>query len=70
MNNNEQKNILETAIEYIKRDITEIKDTLKEMRGDFVLQAEFRPVKMLVYGMVGLILMSVVTALMALVIIK
>lgn len=52
-------------ITYIKDDVKEIKDTLK---GSYVTKDEFEPVKRIVYGLVGLILVSVVGAVMGLVI--
>lgn len=56
--------VMATNIEYIKRDVTEIKRTIKE---DYVKRVEFEPVKRLVYGVVGLILVAVVTAIVSLV---
>ena len=53
-------------IEYIQRDVKDIKLTL---RGDYITRAEFEPVKKVIYGLVGLILVAVVSAIVALVII-
>lgn len=55
-------------IQYIKRDIAEIKQTIKEGKEDFVSRAEFAPIKQIVYGLVGLILTGVVGALLTLII--
>jgi hypothetical protein len=49
---------------YIKRDVKEIKDTLKK---DYVTRAEFDPIKNVVYGVVGLLLTAVVGSLVALI---
>lgn len=57
-----------TTLEYIKRDIKEIKADIKEIKEDYVSQAEFKPVKSLVYGLVSLTLTAVVGALLALVV--
>lgn len=56
---------LKTDLEYIKRDISEIKSTL---RADYVTREEFSPIKSIVYGLVGIVLTSVIGALVALVI--
>lgn len=60
-------NVVANDIAYIKRDVAEIKDKLE---GEYVTKAEFAPVKMLIFGAVGLVLTSVVGALITLVIIK
>lgn len=52
-----QMAIIATDIKYIKAAIDEIKDA-------YVTQAEFRPVKTIVYGLVGIVLVGVVTALL------
>jgi hypothetical protein len=57
--------ILKNDIEYIKKDVTEIKERLE---GQFVSKDEFEPVKKIVYGLVGIILVAVVGALIALVV--
>ena len=56
---------LKTDIDYIKRDVTDIKETLKT---NYVTRDEFTPVKSIVYGMVGIILIAVFGALIALVV--
>lgn len=55
---------LETDIKYIRRDLDKIMDRLD---NNFVKREEFVPVQRLVYGVVGLILTSVIVALIALV---
>jgi len=54
-----------TDLEYIKRDISDIK---AKMRDDYVTHAEFAPVKQVVFGLVAVILLAVVGAIVALVI--
>lgn len=56
-------------IENIDYSLTEIRETLKSNNDKFVNQDQFWPVKTLVYGVVGLMLTGVVTALLALVLI-
>jgi hypothetical protein len=62
--------VVATNIDWIKKDISEIKESLKSMSCDYVTQVEFRPIRSLIYGLVGLILVAVVGALLALVILK
>lgn len=52
---------------YIKADIAEIKGKLD---NKFVTREAFEPIKLIVFGLVGLILTSVVGAIVALVLIK
>ena len=47
----------------------EFADLRKELKEEYVTQDEFAPVRNVVYGMVGVILLSVIGALIALVII-
>ena len=56
---------LKTDLEYIKRDIADIKSVLK---ADYVTRDEFSPIKSIVYGLVGIVLTSVIGALVALVV--
>jgi ABC-type phosphate transport system permease subunit len=63
-----EQNNYQTDIKYIRRDLDEIKDLMKEQRETYVTKDEFRPVKTLVYGVVSLILVGVMSALIALVI--
>lgn len=64
----ENNNGTQTTLEYIKRDIGEIKATLKENDTKYVSQKEFDPVRRIVYGLVSLILVAVVGAVVAIVI--
>lgn len=59
--------VIANDIAYIREDMHEIKATLK---GSYVTKEEFEPIKKLVYGLVGLILVAVVGAVMGLVVIK
>ncbi len=59
--------LLENKIDHMTSDIKEIKDALK---GTYVTQDQFAPVKTIVYGLVGIILVSVVGALLTLIINK
>ena len=54
--------VIANDISYIKRDIIDIKEKLND---DYVTKTEFEPIKKIVYGLVGLILVAVVTALVA-----
>lgn len=56
---------LEDQITTVKEDVKEIKDIL---RSNYVTQDQFGPVKQVVFGLVALILISVVGALLVLVI--
>ncbi len=55
---------LSTQMGNVIRDVGELKNLV---RADLVARAEFNPVQKIVYGMVGLILVTVVGALLALV---
>ena len=56
---------IKADLAYIKRDIKEIKETLK---ADYVTKDEFSPIKSIVYGTVSVILLAVIGALVALVV--
>ena len=55
---------IEVKLEFILKELDEIKAQLEKK---YVSQEEFKPVKSLVYGMVGLILTAVVGALLTLI---
>lgn len=59
--------IIQKDIEYIKRDVSEIKQKLDK---DYVTKEEFDPVRKVVYGLISVILLAVVGALVGLVVIK
>lgn len=67
----DSKDIVATQIAVIANDICYIKNDIKEIKGkleqDYVTQEEFKPIRNIVYGMVGLILTGVVGAMVALV---
>ena len=54
--------IIQTDIGYIKGKTEEINKKMDTVTSQFVSQTEFNPIKRLVYGLVGLILIAVVTA--------
>ena len=56
---------VETEIEYLKTGQEEIKQMLA---NTYVTHDEFSPIKLIVYGMVGTILLSVLGAIIALII--
>jgi ABC-type phosphate transport system permease subunit len=58
---------IEVKLEFIIKELDEIKLKLEK---NYVTAEEFKPVKTIVYGMVALILTSVVVALIALVVKK
>lgn len=43
----------------------DLKDLKSESKDQFVTKVEFEPIQRLVYGMVGLVLLSVLTAILA-----
>ena len=58
-NRYEKKTGIETTLEYIQRDVQEIKQKLET---DYVSRDEFIPIKNLVYGLAGSILLGVLGA--------
>ncbi len=60
--------ILETHLEYIRRDITEIKGKLDHLSEKYITKEEFEPIKKIVYGLVGLCLLGVAGSVVTLVI--
>ena len=54
----------------IKTSLVEIREEMKEDKKGLVSKTEFAPVKIIVYGLVGTILTSVLGALLALIITK
>ena len=56
--------VIEVELEYIKRSVDDIKQRLD---AHYVRREEFEPVKKVVYGMVSVMLMTIVGALVALV---
>lgn len=57
--------LIQNDLAYIKRDIAEIK---QEVTNGYVTRTEFEPIKKLVYGLVGIILVSFAGAVVSLVI--
>jgi hypothetical protein len=60
----ENIDVIATKLDYIQRDIVEIKQKLE---SEYVTQDEFEPVKKIVFGIVGVVLLAVIGALVALV---
>lgn len=58
---------LSAAIEYIKDSIDKIE---KKLDNKYVTKDEFAPVKLIVYGLVGMILVAVIGAVIALVVVS
>lgn len=59
--------VILSKVQYIESDVKSVKDKLE---NDYVTQDQFEPIKKVVYGLVSIILVSVIVALVALVIIK
>jgi len=59
--------VILNKVEYIELEVKEIKDKLE---SDYVTMSEFKPIKMIVYGMVGIVLTTVFGALIMLVVKK
>lgn len=67
MTNSENVEVIVTKIDYIQRDITQIRSRLE---AEYVTRDQFDPIKKIVYGMVSLVLVAVVGALVSLIIRK
>ena len=61
---------IELALDQLKRVRDDLAKIDAKLERDYVTQEAFTPVRNIVYGLVGLILVGVVTALLALVIMK
>ena len=59
--------VMANEMKHISSDVSEIKSTL---RGSYVSKDEFEPIKRIVYGLVGLILVTVCGAVLGLVIMQ
>lgn len=62
--------VLMSKFEYISRSLDQLKTQIDELPSKFVSQDEFKPIKSVVYGVVGLLLTSIVVAITSLVIRK
>lgn len=64
--------LIKRDMEYIKRAMDDLKVSVNEVKkntqDNFVTKAEFTPVRMVVYGLVGLLLTAVVGSLISLVV--
>lgn len=63
---------VDVQLAVIARDIVYIKDQLSDVQttlhSNYVLKSDFEPVQKIVYGLVGLVMIAIIGALMALVI--
>lgn len=57
----ERSKAIKDSIEYLKKELVSLEDR-------FVTQDQFEPVKQIVYGLVGIVLVSIATAVVALVV--
>lgn len=55
------------TIERLERDVREMR---QELKNEYVTKSEFEPVQKIVYGLVGLILVAVISAIIGIVIIS
>jgi hypothetical protein len=67
MSEKSQQSSIDVKLDYIQRDISDIKQTLKQ---DYITREEFDPIKKLVYGTVSIFLITIVGAIAALVLKK
>jgi hypothetical protein len=58
---------LEERLKHLEASVSKIYVKLDKLDSNYVTQSEFKPVKMIVYGLAGTILAGVVAALLALV---
>lgn len=65
-----EKSVAATAkdTEYIRKELSELRHNTDRMMNEFITRQEFDPIKRLVYGAVGVILMAFLVAIAALVI--
>lgn len=61
---------IEEIKETNKKDVAEIKETLRTMSDHFVTQTEFKPVKSVLFGLIGTILLAFVGAIISLILKK
>lgn len=67
-NTPEKKVTISTSIALISKDISYIKDSVTEIKDLYVTKIEFEPVKKIAFGFVGVIVMAVLGAMIALVV--
>lgn len=56
------------SINNIKGDVSELKDDFKKLREVYVSKVEFAPVKTITFGLVGILLLGVITAILKVVV--
>ena len=64
----DEHELLTRVDERTKRIEESVKGWIETVKSDYVRKAEFQPIKLIVYGAVGSILLAVLTALLAMVI--
>ena len=66
--------VIHSDLNHVKESLVELKEEMKELiasfKKDYVTQQEFAPVRLIVYGLVGTVLVGVLGALITLVIKK
>lgn len=66
--------VIHSDLNHVKESLVELKEEMKELiasfKKDYVTQQEFAPVRIIVYGLVGTVLVGVLGALITLVIKK
>lgn len=66
--------VIQSDLNHVKESLVELKEEMKELiasfKKDYVTQQEFAPVRIIVYGLVGTVLVGVLGALITLVIKK
>ena len=71
--NPEKKMTVATSVALIINDMSYIKDSIDEikiaLKNEYVTKSEFSPVKLIAFGLVGIILVAVMGSLIALVVI-
>lgn len=60
--------LIKQDMDYLKTGVQGIQTKLDELETKFVTRKEFEPVKAIAFGLVGMILLSIVGALLALVV--
>jgi len=65
MTNKLDSGIVLTKLEYIQRDVAEIKVKLEK---DYVTKDEFDPIKKIVYGLISIMLVALIGSILSLVI--
>lgn len=59
--------VMATNVEYLRKAMDELRADVKEWKKDFVTKGEFKPVRLITYGLTGIILSTAVFALLSLI---